>query len=408
MALSWRPDLPTARGWTLVLGVSVTQLVSWGVLVYAFSVLVVPMRAELGWSPALLNAGYAVAMVTSGVLAVPVGRWLQARGARGLMVAGSVLAAAVLASWSGVHSVPVFFGVFVLAGVAMAMSLYEVAFAVTTAWFRQLRSRAVLVVTVFGGFASVVFIPVTGALSSTLGWRQALLVLAVWVAAFNVPVLALSLRRPAQPATAAPLGQQASRADIVRSASFRWLTVCLTCSTAGRVAVAVVFVAYLVDRGFSLKWAALVAGTIGLTQVGGRVLVTLLRRWVAEAHTTCAVFVAQGLVMALPLATTGHDRAAAVAIWVFVLVFGLGVGLSELLRGTLVADYYGAEQFPSVNGVLSTFVVGARAAGPFVAGLAYAAFDSYAPVLVGAGVTALVGAGSLLAAGRARRAELAT
>ena len=34
-------------GWLMVSGLGVTELVSWGVLVYAFSVLVVPMRAEL-------------------------------------------------------------------------------------------------------------------------------------------------------------------------------------------------------------------------------------------------------------------------------------------------------------------------------------------------------------------------
>jgi hypothetical protein len=35
-------------GWLMVSGLGVTELVSWGVLVYAFSVLVVPMRNELG------------------------------------------------------------------------------------------------------------------------------------------------------------------------------------------------------------------------------------------------------------------------------------------------------------------------------------------------------------------------
>jgi hypothetical protein len=42
-------------GWPMVTGLGVTELVSWGVLIYAFSVLVVPMRAELGWSMAELK-----------------------------------------------------------------------------------------------------------------------------------------------------------------------------------------------------------------------------------------------------------------------------------------------------------------------------------------------------------------
>src|SRR5439155_5955133 len=45
-------------GWWMVAGLALTELVSWGVLVYAFSVFVVPMRAEFGWSTAQLNGAY--------------------------------------------------------------------------------------------------------------------------------------------------------------------------------------------------------------------------------------------------------------------------------------------------------------------------------------------------------------
>jgi len=60
-------------GWLMVSGLGITELVSWGVLIYAFSVLVVPMRDELGWSMAELNAAYATGVVISGLLAIPVG-----------------------------------------------------------------------------------------------------------------------------------------------------------------------------------------------------------------------------------------------------------------------------------------------------------------------------------------------
>jgi len=69
-------------GWLMVGGLGLTELVSWGVPVYAFSVLVVPMRDELNWSTAELNAAYATGVVISGLLAVPVGWVLQSYGAR--------------------------------------------------------------------------------------------------------------------------------------------------------------------------------------------------------------------------------------------------------------------------------------------------------------------------------------
>ena len=120
-------------GWLMVSGLGVTELVSWGVLVYAFSVLVVPMRAELGWSTAELNAAYATGVIVSGFLAIPVGRVLQTHGARGVMTIGTIATVLMLSLWSAVESIPVFFGVFVIGGLAMATTLYEPVFAVTAA-----------------------------------------------------------------------------------------------------------------------------------------------------------------------------------------------------------------------------------------------------------------------------------
>src|SRR5688500_10511936 len=62
-------------GWVLVATLSVTETVSWGVLYYAFSVMLQPMQADLGWSRADLSGAFSLAVLLSGIAAVPVGRW---------------------------------------------------------------------------------------------------------------------------------------------------------------------------------------------------------------------------------------------------------------------------------------------------------------------------------------------
>ena len=42
-------------GWVMLGAVSVTEVVSWGILYYAFSVFVAPMQADLGWSQAAIT-----------------------------------------------------------------------------------------------------------------------------------------------------------------------------------------------------------------------------------------------------------------------------------------------------------------------------------------------------------------
>jgi MFS family permease len=399
-------------GWLMVSGLGVTELVSWGVLIYAFSVLVVPMRDELGWSTAALNAAYATGVVISGILAIPVGRVLQSHGARGVMSAGTVATILMLVLWSTVESVPVFFCVFAIGGLAMATTLYEPLFAVTAAWFDRHRPRAVLVLTVFGGLASVVFVPLTAALVGWFGWREALLVLAGIAALTGFPVHALLVRRSPSDLGLHPDGAGQPPSDkwhhiagsarsVLRSGSFRWLTMCLVMSTGAKFAVSVVLVVFLTDRGYSLTIAALAAGSVGVFQVGGRLVVTALRGRLPQYRATAVVFLGQAVAMVVLLAARGIG-----SLVVFVVLCGFGFGLEALLRGTLVAEYYGPANYARINGVLGAFVVGARAVGPLLAGIAGTAFGGYQLVFLSAAALCAASAGALVLAHRAHYAEV--
>jgi MFS family permease len=404
-------------GWLMVSGLGVTELVSWGVLVYAFSVLIVPMRAELGWSTAELNAAYATGVIVSGILAIPVGRVLQSHGARGVMTIGTVATALMLSLWSAVESIPVFFCVFVIGGLAMATTLYEPVFAVTAAWFDRHRPRAVLVLTVFGGLASVVFVPLTASLVNWVGWRDALLVLAGIAALTGLPVHALLVRRrPADlglypdgaslPPRIQPHHLSGNTGAVLRSRSFRAITACLVMSTGAKFAVSVVLVAYLTDRGHSLTTSAFVAGSIGLFQVGGRLLVTALRGRMPQHRVTALVFCGQGVGIVALLCSNGIGAMSMALLGAFVVMFGLGFGLEALVRGTLVAEYYGPADYARINGVLGAFVVGARAVGPLLAGLAATAFGGYEAVFIAAALLCWGSAATLVLAQRAHGGEI--
>lgn len=397
------------RGTAMVAALGVAELISWGVLIYAFSVLLVPMRSELGWTDAQLSTAYAAGLLVSGLAAVPVGRWLDRHDPHALMATGTALTVAVLLAWSAVTSVATFSLLFVLAGFAMATTLYEPAFAVVAIRLPERHAEAVGLLTVFGGLASVVFVPLTGRLVTMLGWRQALVVLAVIVAAVVLPTHGLLSRGSASgpgrpPARVTPSGDRA-RTEALRSRSFRWLTLCLVLSTTARVAVSVHLVAYLVERGYPLGQATVLAGGVGLLQVVGRVVATAVRGRFADHVVYGAVFIAQGPSVMLLLLTTGHGAGATVAVVAFIAVFGLGFGLPELLRGILVADYYGTARYASLNGVLALPVAAARALGPAAAGAARTALGNYTATLIACGVLAAASGLALLRAARIHRQE---
>ena len=178
-------------GWLIVNTLGVTELISWGIVYYAFSVFLTPMQRELGWSQAEITGAFSLAMLVAGLAAFPAGRVLDRFGARGLMTAGSLAAALLVLAWSRVDSLAEFYLIWAGLGATMAAILYEPAFAAVTTWFQRQRQRALTVLTIYGGLASVVFIPLATALLGRYGWRTALAILAGLLAAITIPLHAL-------------------------------------------------------------------------------------------------------------------------------------------------------------------------------------------------------------------------
>ena len=67
-------------GWRIAGSLAVTETVSWGILYYAFSVFLVPMQDELGWSLTVLTGAYSLALLCSGLVAPLVGRFQSLPG----------------------------------------------------------------------------------------------------------------------------------------------------------------------------------------------------------------------------------------------------------------------------------------------------------------------------------------
>ncbi|MCC5576288.1 MFS transporter [Microtetraspora sp. AC03309] len=349
------------HGWRIVAALAVTQTIGYGVLYYAFSVFLTPMTGALRASGTQIAGALTLAVLTMALCSPLVGRWLDAHGGRALMTAGSVLGTLAVLAWSHVTSLPQLYGVFVAIGIASAMVLYEPAFAVVVSWFDgNGRANALLVLTIVAGFASSIFLPLTGLLVEHYGWRQALVVLAVLYGATAIPLHAFVLRRRRTAAEVKPH----QRADLVKAAVRArpfWLLVAAFTAHGGAVAVVgVLLVTYLMHLGHSPVFAATIAGLLGVLSVTGRLVTTGLRsRWSA-ASVAAGVFALQGVgAVLLPLA--GHTVPGAIGC---VLMFGLGFGVGTITLPYLLAERYGTAAYASLSGRIAMFSVADKAAAP--------------------------------------------
>ena len=132
-----------------------------------------------------------------------VGRRLDARGGRGLMSAGSILGnVARTGLVTGGQPASAVCGLRRDRRSPAAMVLYESAFAVIVSWFDgpvhgRGRANALLALTVVAGFASSIFLPLTGLLVDSLWLAHALVILALIYGAAAIPLHAFAVRRRA-------------------------------------------------------------------------------------------------------------------------------------------------------------------------------------------------------------------
>lgn len=381
-------------GWTIAATLAVTETMSWGILYYAFSVFLIPMRDELGWSAATLTGAFSLAMVTSGIAAPLVGRWLDRHGPRLLMTAGSVLGTLLVVAWSRVDHLALFYLIWAGLGLAMAATLYDPAFATLTQWFERDRNRAFLLVTVAAGFASTIALPLSSWLVDRFAWRNALLVLAGILAITTIPLHGLFLRRrpedlglqpdgaitPDAKAVVATPGQRdgATVREALADPAFRWLTAAFFLETFSMVATGIHLIPYLTERGDGARFAATATGLIGAAQVGARVLATLFGNRLSRTTLTMLVFALQAVAVVVLL--SWQTRTGVLSA---VLLLGAGRGVVTLMRPSLVAELYGRTHFGAISGMQAFFLTGARALAPVSAGAAYALSGSYPPVLWG-------------------------
>jgi MFS family permease len=370
------------------------QLVNWGVLFFAFSVLLVPLQDAFDAPRWLVAGAFSLGLLVSGIAAPAVGRLADRGQGPAVMQAGGLLAAGLLIVWVLKPTVGTTYIVWSALGLCMASTLYEPAFAIVGRAFPdpEGRLRAIATVTVMGGLATTAFLPGTSALIGLLGWRGAVVALAIILAITTLIVSRFAFRDlewSAQTIRDAIAGSAGAHRDTAPLDGVGRLVVLFAMSIIVNSAVSSNLVASLIDRGLEPTFAATVAGTFGIMQLPGRLLLSNARITPRPVPLLLASFALQ-IAGLLALIVNGP-----IAMWIGVIVFAGGTGLTTLARPYLVLHQYGPERAGHANGVIARGQQIARAVGPVSAAAAGAA-AGYGMVF--AALAVLLGAAMLLTA----------
>jgi predicted MFS family arabinose efflux permease len=338
---------------------AITQLISWGVLYYAFAVVAPAMARQPGWGVTAVSGAFSMGLLMSGLSARAVAAMLGRLGPRTVMTAGSLLAIVATTLWASASSVAMLYAAWALIGAAMAATLYEPAIVVLALLDSGRMRRTITAVTVAGGLASTVFVPLTQYLVETLDWRAAVAVLGAGGGAVTAALHARCLPRhvSAQPETATP------PRPLTRSRAMGHLRLAYVLEQASAVAATALVVTMLIDRGVDPHVAGFVLASSGVGKVAGRLVLAgrigraspeLLAAGAAALHAIAVVNM---------LASTSTP-------WLYLagLVCGAASGTSSVLRPLIVARHVPLHGFAAANARLQTSATFARALGPVIVG----------------------------------------
>ncbi len=391
------PNRPARSDALFITALGIAQICSWGSLYYSFPQIAEAMGGELGWSKPELYGAATLGLALSGLAAYPVGVAIDRGHGRALMGAASILAGLLMLAWSQVESLALFYILFAGIGCLQAATLYEPAFAVVARRYGAGGARrGITALTLWGGFASTVFIPFIQILLDQIGWRGALVTLGfvnivicggLYLSAIRPSMDAPPLHIPLPDGAAAGARGPLSRA--ARTPVFWALAVFFTGFAATFSAFTFHLYPLLIERGLDTSDAVAAMACIGPAQVAGRIAV-----WVFASHASVrrigslvvALFpLAIGAIALLPPTLLGM---AAVAI-----LYGAANGIMTIVRGMAVPEMLSREAYGAINGALAGPSFVARAAAPAGAAALWAATQNYDGVLIaifaGAALTAI-------------------
>lgn len=380
-AVATPPERPL--GFITALGVG--QICSWGSLYYSFPLIAESMHADLGWSKPSLYGAATLGLIATALSAYPIGIAIDRGYGRRIMGGASILAGCFLLLWSQVTSIALFYLAVTALGALQAALLYEPAFAVIARRIGSTHARsAITTLTLWGGFASTVFIPLVQWLLDLWGWREALVVLAainafLCAAAYLIfirPELDIAEQDKVSKGAKKEQNKQAVR-HALRQPVFWALLASLT--TYAAVFSAFTFHMYplLLERGLTTTSVVQAIALIGPAQVAGRIALGMFARRVPVRLVGAIISMIFPLVFgALLLMPPGFTTVAIICI-----AYGAINGIFTIVRGMVVPEMLSRHAYGAINGLITVPFFAAKAAAPLGAAALWTIANSYHNVL---------------------------
>lgn len=382
-------------GWKLLTGLSLIYFFAVGSTFYGVGVVLPPMLKELGWSRTEASTGFALLTVVYGMSGPLVAILIRRIGVRLTMVSGGLVTfCGGLITYSTETILQFYLGVGLLMGLGMAMQTVIPATLLVTNWFVRRRSLAMGIFMAAGGVGAFMAAPLSMLIEWTGEWRFIWLImglaaiLASLIAACLVkanpsdigqypdgvpPVLDENgdIQRSNQRVYQTPVDWQFKKA--LRNISFWYIIIGSTVAVLGTTIINSQLVLHITDIGLSSLLAGTALGLQGFMGALGRLASGGLGDKYDPKKILSIGLLGESLGVFL-LAKAGTPF----LIYLSLIIFGLGFGLTVVATSTLIANFYGVRSNAGLMAIRGMVVTLFAASGPVGAAYVADTTNSYA------------------------------
>lgn len=344
---------------------------------------------DFGWTRAQVTSGNALAKLIVGPLFGFLAGWIIDRfGPRRLMLAGIVMGGVALIGLSRMTSLWQFYVFYLFNALGYMCGGPLPNQVLVSRWFTKARGKAMGIIYLGIGVGGMLVPQIARGLTSSFGWRDALMALGILMIAVAFPMAWFVKENPEevtlknkQEETKTPFG------TILKSWPFYLLVIGSMCSigaVAGTTQNIKLFLS--IDLKYSQEQAANVLSIILASSIIGR----LLMGWLADKTQKKYVMILIYSLVALSIPLLYFSDTPGV-IYVFAFIFGVALGGDYMIIPLMAAELFGVKVMGRVMGLVITVDGLAEALAPMLAAWLRDKTGSYANGFAALIILAVIG-----------------
>ena len=336
-----------------------------GIALYGLPLYYDFMVREFGWSRTTVTSGNALSKLLIGPLFGFLAGWVVDRfGPRRLMMLGILLAGTALIGLGAVTALWMFYFFYVFNALGYVCGGPLPNQVLLSRWFDKSRGRAMGFAYLGIGVGGAIVPLLAHWLTQQFGWRTSLQLLGLLIIVLALPLAYFVREGPPNAPLRAASGPPPSMAGVLRQPAFYLLlfgSMCSIGAVGGTNQHLKLFLS--LDAGYSQVEAASVISMVLTFSIAGRLLMGWLSDYTSRKRVMLLIYLLVGA--AIPFLFHAESRTM---MYVFAIVFGLGLGGEYLIIPLMAAQLFGVRVLGRVMGIILTADGVAEATVPMLIG----------------------------------------